>query len=272
VDVDTLSLDPNSTVNLNGTLKVHYTGGTVLPTILPLIVSGRNSGTWDGKGIASTGAHAGHGTTALGYSDSAGVVTVKYVRNGDSNLDGITEFADLVAVAQNYNKIGGQTWATGDYNYDGNTDFTDLVAVAQNYGLGLPSAPVAAPAPASVVSEAPAPVAVVSTPVVPVTTTPPVVTTPAPITSTSTGAKTGTTTLTNPMTVTKPVSVTKPVTTAKPVSVSAPVVVTPAAKPAKVVKPATVTPFAPTTQFRSQNSTSSVLGDVLEKKPATRVF
>lgn len=269
VDVDSLALDATAKVNLNGTLKVHYTGATVLPTILPLIISGRNSGTWDGAGIQSTGAHASGGGTAVGYSDVAGVVTLKYTRNGDSDLNGSTSFADLVAVAQNYGQSGSQTWAKGDFNYDGKTDFADLVAVAQNYGSSLPAAPVeAAPVPAPV----PAPVAVESTPVVPVTTTPPVVTITAPITTTPTGAKVGTTTLNNPVTVTKPVSVSKPVGTAKPVSVSAPVVVTPAAKPAKVVKPASATPFAPTTQFRSQNSTSSVLGDVLEKKPVTNVF
>lgn len=51
----------------------------------------------------------------------------------DGNLDGVTNFTDLVTLAAHYNKPG--TFAQGDYNYDGMVDFTDLVLLAQNYGL-----------------------------------------------------------------------------------------------------------------------------------------
>ncbi len=64
---------------------------------------------------------------------------------GDTNLDGKVDFADLVAVAQNYgghHKLRSQ----GDLTDDGNVDFADLVQVAQNYGQPQ-AAPLPAPAP-----------------------------------------------------------------------------------------------------------------------------
>ena len=54
---------------------------------------------------------------------------------GDANGDGGVEFADLVRLAQNYQR-GGRLWAEGDFSGDGRVDFVDLVALAQNYGAG----------------------------------------------------------------------------------------------------------------------------------------
>jgi len=78
-----------------------------------------------------------------------------FILTGDTNHDGKVNFADLVAVAQHYGKIGGQTYSTGDFNYDHNVDFADLVAVAQRYGTDLqaPSGAVAlGPQSAAIVS------------------------------------------------------------------------------------------------------------------------
>lgn len=76
---------------------------------------------------------------------------------GDVNQDRTVGFADLVAIAQNYGKTGGQNLAHGDTNGDGNVDFADLVKVAQNYGKALPAPSQGAPAaiPASVPVSAP---------------------------------------------------------------------------------------------------------------------
>jgi len=52
---------------------------------------------------------------------------------GDANDDLTVDFNDLVAVAQNYNTVGGKAWQQGDFNGDGNVDFNDLVILAQNY-------------------------------------------------------------------------------------------------------------------------------------------
>src|SRR5205823_4102118 len=80
---------------------------------------------------------------------------------GDANHDRSVDFADLVAVAQNYGKIGGQKLVNGDFDGDGNVDFSDLVKVAQAYGTTL-----APPTPAEpVAGEAVAPAAAALAPV-----------------------------------------------------------------------------------------------------------
>jgi hypothetical protein len=59
---------------------------------------------------------------------------------GDANGDRAVGFADLVQVAQNYDKAAGQTWADGDFDFDGAIGFSDLVAVAQRYDAALSAA------------------------------------------------------------------------------------------------------------------------------------
>jgi len=247
VDVDSLTVDPTGTININGTLKVHYAGSSVLPTLLPLLISGRDGGKWDGLGITSTNAQANHGTTAIGYKDDGtSVVTLKYTRNGDANLDGSTGFADLVAVAQNYGKTG-TTWSTGDFNYDNTTNFADLVTVAQNYGQSTPvgSAPVAAaPVQAAILQAGLAMVQPVTAP------------------------NTTTTVTTKPAVAAKPVAPVKAITPAKLTSVAKPLVVS---KPAqKVTLKTTSVPFAPKSPLRSTSLISSAIGDVLEKKTSSK--
>ena len=79
-----------------------------------------------------------------------------FVLAGDVNRDRSVDFSDLVILAQNYNGVGGRTFAQGDINGDGNVDFSDLTILAQRYGTVRPPPPVAAIAPA------PAPVAAAS--------------------------------------------------------------------------------------------------------------
>ena len=65
---------------------------------------------------------------------TVGVDSIRAMRvPGDANFDGSVTFADLVLLAQNYNRIGDRTWATGDFNFDGSVTFSDLVMLAQNY-------------------------------------------------------------------------------------------------------------------------------------------
>jgi hypothetical protein len=57
---------------------------------------------------------------------------------GDANADGVVDFNDLVALAQNYNVTDGQRgWSNGDFTFDGKVDFNDLVALAQNYNTSF---------------------------------------------------------------------------------------------------------------------------------------
>jgi len=52
---------------------------------------------------------------------------------GDTNLDGIVNFSDLLALAQNYGQTNA-TWNEGDFNADGSVRFDDLLLLAQHYG------------------------------------------------------------------------------------------------------------------------------------------
>lgn len=122
-------------VGNGATVRVFYSSGiSPLLALRSALASGYAGGAWNGPGISSADAAANPGH-ALGYADDGSVVTVKYTRSGDANLDGRVEFSDLVALAQNYgNNSGSAVWSTGDFTYDGNVDFGDLVTLAQNYG------------------------------------------------------------------------------------------------------------------------------------------
>lgn len=245
-------------VGIGGTVRVIYPDAPpgdpntaiLVATIKSLLASGRNGGTWNGPGISSAdaGTHAG---TALGYSNANDVFTIKFTTAGDTNLDGTTSFADLVAVAQNYGKNDSTVdWAHGDVTYDGQVSFADLVAVAQTYGKSAPTAapvPAAIPASAPVAAAAPAPAAVVATPPVVSVSTPPKVTTSTP-----------------PV---KPV--TKPVVTAKPPVVTTTNTTTSQAS-GTTGKPAPVTtPFAAKTTLTTQGRLEVSNADVLGKKPSS---
>jgi len=63
---------------------------------------------------------------------------VRTTLRADSNLDGVVNFNDLLALAQNYNQTG-KFWSQGDYDYNGVVNFNDLLALAQNYNQAMPS-------------------------------------------------------------------------------------------------------------------------------------
>jgi hypothetical protein len=77
-----------------------------------------------------------------------------FVLAGDANRDRAVNFADLLALAKNYNKTGA-TFDQGDFNYDGTVNFADLLILAKSYNKSL-----AAPAP---VIESAAPVLAAAT-------------------------------------------------------------------------------------------------------------
>jgi hypothetical protein len=72
---------------------------------------------------------------------------------GDANADGITDFNDLVALAQNYNTSNDPTWSTGDFTGDGIVDFNDLVLLAQTYNQVASAPPVGVEGAGSAVPE-----------------------------------------------------------------------------------------------------------------------
>lgn len=66
----------------------------------------------------------------------------------DADVDGKVGFTDLVALAQNFGRVGvGE--AAGDFNADGRVGFPDLLLLSQHYGQLSQPATVAVPEPAS---------------------------------------------------------------------------------------------------------------------------
>jgi len=153
-----LTLDPAAKLDIGSSaLILDYSDASPLPAMLAQIKSAR-AGNWTGNGIGSSTA-ASNGNTAIGIGEAADIfhlsagqtanfqgepvdattLLIRYTLTGDTNLDGIVSFADLVQVAQHYGATDG-TWSTGDFDYNGTINFADLVALAQNYGTDLPSA------------------------------------------------------------------------------------------------------------------------------------
>ena len=74
-------------------------------------------------------------------------ILVKVTRKGDANLDGTTNFNDLLRLSQNYNQ-SSKLFDDADFTYDGTVNFNDLLILSQNYNQSYPSAaPAAVPEP-----------------------------------------------------------------------------------------------------------------------------
>jgi fibronectin-binding autotransporter adhesin len=151
-----LTIGAGSTLDIsNNTFDINY-GASADPisTIVTYLAGGYDGGNWAGTfGIVSSTAAAGGLTPKLsiGYADGddaydlarvAGLqpnqIVVKYTLAGDANLDGVVNFADLLIVAQNFNKTG-EDWVGGNfiYNTTGLVNFSDLLIVAQNFNKAL---------------------------------------------------------------------------------------------------------------------------------------
>jgi streptogramin lyase len=148
-----LLVTPSSMLDItNNTVAINY-GSNADPSaaIRGYLVSGYNGDTWTGPGIVSSIAAANPGLYAVGYVDgntdlgtpaAANQILIKNTIAGDANLDGKVNFADLLAVAQNFNHTldthgNPIDWADGDFNYDGNVNFSDLLLIAQNFNKQL---------------------------------------------------------------------------------------------------------------------------------------
>jgi hypothetical protein len=86
------------------------------------------------------GSITGHQYSAdrwLAVTYTATRVLVTSTVPGDVDVDGEVSFADLLALAQNYETAGVMTWSRGDFTGDGATNFGDLLVLAQRYGAGV---------------------------------------------------------------------------------------------------------------------------------------
>src|SRR5262249_13761919 len=151
-----LSLSGTATLDLtDNDMIVDYTSGSPISTIRSLIKNAYDGGAWDQPGIkTSLGDALDPKTTALGYADNAtdffaprtvfsGVsidstsVLVKYTYQGDLDLDGDADGADIGTWATNFTgELGGtgtKKWTQGDWDYDGDVDGVDEGYWAVNF-------------------------------------------------------------------------------------------------------------------------------------------
>jgi hypothetical protein len=158
--------------------KLNATGSALLyATYVGL--SGIDTGTAiviDGSGNAYvTGASTGGFATPGAFRTNPHITEEHYVFvlkfsglvdlfPGDTNGDKKVDFADLVAVAQNYGG-SGKTRDQGDVTGDGNVDFADLVLIAQNYATPTAAPELPVPAAAIVPVSGPPPVPATSIPI-----------------------------------------------------------------------------------------------------------
>ncbi|HSZ59016.1 MAG TPA: hypothetical protein VK797_25470, partial [Tepidisphaeraceae bacterium] len=84
--------------------------------------------------------------TGIGYADSAdgtgvnitpNTIELKYTLDGDANLSGNADSADLQLLLTNLNRTG--SWDQGDFNYDGQVNSADLQLLLATLNTSLGS-------------------------------------------------------------------------------------------------------------------------------------
>ena len=117
--------------------RVDIAAGGISPADLRAdIVAGRNGGLWDGQTGITSSVAAADAQFGVGYliDSTSGAASVAWAALGDSNLDGLVNFDDILALFPNYNTPGSFTWQEGDFTYDGLVNFDDILALFPNYG------------------------------------------------------------------------------------------------------------------------------------------
>lgn len=99
------------------------------------IIAGRDGGTWGGTSGITSSVAAADPTLGVGYVvDDFGASSVGLTANGDTNLDGLVNFDDILALFPYYDAAGDYIWQQGDFTYDGLVNFDDILALFPNYG------------------------------------------------------------------------------------------------------------------------------------------
>ena len=146
-----LDISNNKMIVRNGDLGVHT--GSTYTGILKALSTGRNGGTWNGKGIitshsaaqgpgflktiaaARAGAVGKANTIFGGQNVNANDVILMYTYTGDANLSGFIDVDDYFAIDSNYGKTGSAiSYTGGDFNYSGLVDGDDYFLIDANFG------------------------------------------------------------------------------------------------------------------------------------------
>ncbi|HSI37194.1 MAG TPA: hypothetical protein VK986_26645, partial [Tepidisphaeraceae bacterium] len=165
--VGALSVTGGGALDLaDGAMVIDHEGGATSPAgaVRGLLASGYAGGAWTGPGVRSSTAAAatsdgrryalgyaeaavvlgladdGSAATWLGQTVDATTLLVRYTLAGDADLNGEVGLNDLVALANHYGNVTGQTWWDGDFDYNGEVGLNDLVILANQYGSVLGAA------------------------------------------------------------------------------------------------------------------------------------
>jgi hypothetical protein len=140
------------TASLGGTLRVSLIEGFVPPAVgqsFTLLTFASRTGTFDDVFLPSAAAAAGLGWN-LTYTPTSVVLTTTALLEGDINLDGRVDRADVALFVGHYGLATGSTWTTGDFNSDGRTSLADLAILQRRLGTTLPPPSPALGSPATV--------------------------------------------------------------------------------------------------------------------------
>ncbi|MDA0816294.1 MAG: hypothetical protein O2946_01875 [Planctomycetota bacterium] len=110
-------------------------GGIAAADLRADIIAGRDGGSWTGTSGITSSVAATQASFGVGYVVApSGAASVAWAALGDSTLDGLVDFNDILAMFPNYDGTGPFNWQQGDFNYDGLVNFDDIIAMFPNYG------------------------------------------------------------------------------------------------------------------------------------------
>ncbi len=157
-----LNLTGTGKLTLNRTLVLDYSGVTPADLQRQRLLSGRNGGTWNGAGIASSLAAGDAGLRmGIGYAEASDLLGLTGIETatwsgatvdatsllfkptwyGDANLNGMVDLDDYVRVDRGMAK-GLTGWFNGDFNYDDLIDSADYGLIDRVYvQQGAPLSP-----------------------------------------------------------------------------------------------------------------------------------
>jgi hypothetical protein len=102
---------------------------------------------------------------ALGYADlGGGQAKVCYTLDGDTDLNGSVNVADLANIAGNFGATTGATWVQGDFDYNRSVNVADLADLAANFGASVSMGTVESTAASTAVALRPAAADALATP------------------------------------------------------------------------------------------------------------
>ena len=134
--VDSLTIEAGATLAFGSGASLSIADDSQ-PSLRAALLSARGTGDWSGSGITAVGVDGRHG---VGYAATAdGSISIHLAENGDANLDGTVNFADLLAVAKGHGKTLNAIWSQGDFDYDGIVGENDLSLLQANYAAGSAS-------------------------------------------------------------------------------------------------------------------------------------